>query len=209
VSAHRAGTLAEAAAALKRRAGGRPSGLPAAFFVTDPSRTPDPLAAARGLPAGVGVLFRPYGLAGAEATARRLAALCRRERRVLLVAGDFRLALRCGAAGLHLPERLLWAGVPRRPRRGWLLTAAAHGRPALVAARRGGVDAALLSPVFPTASHAGAPDLGPLRFAALTRRAGLPVLALGGVVAGNVHRLAGSGAAGIAAIGGLRDDTPG
>ncbi len=45
----------------------------------------------------------------------------------------------------------------------------------LFSAARAGADAALLSPVFWTASHPLAPALGPLRFAAWCRSSPLPV----------------------------------
>ena len=123
------------------------------------------------------------------------------------------LALR---AGLHLPDRrgsegLLPFLLARRRRcRSPLLSVAAHGRAGLARARRLGADLVMLSPVFPTASHPGAPALGPLRWAALARRAGRPAVALGGLTRRNLGRvpgLNGTGAhgpaVGWAAIGGL------
>ena len=177
--------------------------LPALVLVTDRRRLADALAAARALPPGSAVVLRDYEAANRTALARRLAALCRRRRLKLLVAGDWRLAAAVGADGLHLPEWL----VPRRGlwrrRPGWLVIAAAHGWPALWRARRAGADAALLSPVFATASRPGARPLGAGRFAAMARRAPLPVYALGGIDAVRARRLGASGAAGIAALGAL------
>ena len=89
------------------------------------------------------------------------------------------------------------------------VTVAAHSLPALIRARAAGADAALLSPVFPTESHPGAPTLGAHRFARLARAAGLPVYALGGVNVENAARLRGSGAFGIAAIAALNPDKQG
>ncbi|PWR20513.1 thiamine-phosphate pyrophosphorylase [Zavarzinia compransoris] len=174
--------------------------LPPLVLLTDRARLPDPCAAARRLPAGSLVILRDGDLgAGARLhLGRALAAVCRRRRLRLLVAGDPALARRLGAAGVHWPERQLPLKV-----RGFA-TAAAHGARALVRARRAGVAAALLSPVLPTASHPGAPALGVVRFAGLARRAGLPVYALGGIDEGTAPRLRGSGAAGIAAIGAFR-----
>lgn len=193
------GTLANAARALNAQArrSGAPA-LPALLLLTDEARLPDPLAAAARLPRGSGVILRHYGAANRASLARALAALCRRRGLKLLVAEDWRLAAAVGAAGVHLPERPLRRF---RPRRGWLVTAAAHSRPALVRAARIGAQAALLSPAFPTASHPGRPALGPVRFAALARAAPLPVYALGGVTAARARRL--KGAAGLAAIGAL------
>ena len=84
-----------------------------------------------------------------------------------------------------------------------LITAAAHGSRALRAAARAGVDAAVLSPVFATASHPDARPLGPLRFRRLADQCGVPVYALGGVTAATAKALKNSGAVGIAAISGL------
>src|SRR6185436_11640397 len=135
------------------------------------------------------------------AAGRRLAALARRRGLVFLVGADARLAAALRASGVHLPERL--ARQARRiRRRGWIVTAAAHSLPALIAARRAGADAAVLSPVFASRSASAGRPLGPVRFAALTRAAGLPVYALGGIDARTARRLA--GAVGLAAVEALR-----
>jgi thiamine-phosphate pyrophosphorylase len=178
---------------------------PRLLLLSDPDRLPDPTAAASRLPPGAGLLLRPYrGAAGAEALAR----LCRRRRLVLLVAADWRLAARLGAAGLHLPEGLARHGL-LAPALGWvrrhrrLLTVAAHGPAALVRAGRLGAAAALVSPVFPTRSHPGAPTLGPVRLGLWRRWPGPPRLALGGIAPATLRRLPPGAVAGVAAIGAL------
>jgi thiamine-phosphate pyrophosphorylase len=202
-------TLEAAARRLKPRFGVPGLGLPRLYLLGDPQRLPDPRAAAARLPRGAAVLAR--GLA--PAVLAGLAAIARQRHLILVVAGDGRLALRYGA-GLHLPDRRATAGLLpfllARRRRPLLLTLAAHGRAGLARARRLGADAVLLSPVFPTASHPGAPALGPLRWAALARSArghangdaGQAVVALGGVGAANAGRLP-RWTAGFAAISGL------
>lgn len=155
--------------------------LPRAFFVTDPVRTPDLLTIVRRLPRGMGVIWRHYGEAKRLATGIALARLCRRRGLVLLVSADPALAARIGADGVHWPERLL-CGV--RPR-GLMETASAHSRAAIAQAKRLGVDAVLVSAVFPSRSPTAGPAMGALRFRQLTREAPLPVYALGGVDAGN------------------------
>jgi thiamine-phosphate pyrophosphorylase len=184
-----------------------PPSLPGLWMMTDPARAPDPLAAAGRLPRGAGVILRHYGAPERRALARRLAHLCRQRGLVLLIAGDWRLALAVGAQGVHLPEGLTgMGGVRRRP--GWIVTSAAHSRGALVAATRAGVDAVLLSPAFTTASHPGARALGTVRFCALSRATGVPVYALGGITAATARRLAGARLIGFAAIGALCGDFP-
>ena len=181
------------------RARGKP--LPRLLFFTDPARTPDPAAAMLRLPPGAAVVFRAFGAADALMQGRRLARLAHRRRLVLLAGADPALAARIGADGVHLPERLAWkARGLRQARPGWLVTSAAHGAAAIARARRWGADAAVVSPVFASASPSAGRPLGALGFAALARGAGLPVYALGGVNAATARLLARSGAAGLAAV---------
>jgi thiamine-phosphate pyrophosphorylase len=179
----------------------RSRGLPSLLFLTDPWRTPDLAAAVAALPRGSGVVYRAFGDPNAVAIGLSLAALCRRRGLVLLIGADEALAARVGADGLHLPERGL--SLARRiaaRRKRWILTAAAHSRRALALAAAARLDAALLSPVFESRSPSAGSPLGPLRFARLVRRAGLPVYALGGIDHRTAPRLVSSGAAGLAAV---------
>jgi thiamine-phosphate pyrophosphorylase len=192
-------TLSRRARPFKGKSGRR--GLPPLILVTDPDRTPDPVALAERLPRGSGVIFRGFGRPGARKTARKLAATARTRGLILLIGAD---AVRITGAGVHLPERLAHrAGPLKRARPGLAVTVAAHSLPALIRARRAGADAALLSAVFPSKSPSASAPLGPIRFAALVRQAGLPVYALGGVKTKNAPRLLGSGAAGLAMVEGL------
>ena len=198
-------TLTEAAARLNRAAGG---GLPALVLMTDAVRLADPVPAACALPPGSALVLRHYGAAGRAALARRLAAIARSRGLLLLVGEDPALARHVGAAGVHLPERALRQAGAVRWQRDWLVTAAAHSPAALRMAAACGADAALLAPVFATASHPGARALGPRRFAALVRTSPIPVYALGGIGPANVRLLGSSGAVGIAGIGGLIPAAP-
>jgi len=171
--------------------------------MTDGVRMADPIPSVRALPRGSAVILRHYGVPGRAAIARQLAAICRAQGLLLLVAGDARLAAAVGAAGVHLPEAM----VPRAGRlvhekrwRRWLVTASAHS-PLSLRRAAAAADAVLLAPVFPTASHPLAPALGPLKFAALCRTSPIPVYALGGVTPATARRLKGSGLAGVAGIG--------
>jgi len=179
-------------------------GLPALLFFTDPVRTPAPDLVLGGMPRGSGIVFRAFGAADAVAQARRLAAIARRRHVTFLVGADAALAVAAHADGLHLPERLAYrSGDNRRLRRRFLLTAAAHSLPAAERARRAGVDAIVLSPVFPSASPSAGRSLGARRFAALVRAVATPCYALGGVNRRTVRALRRSGAIGVAAVGAL------
>jgi thiamine-phosphate pyrophosphorylase len=156
------------------------------------------------LPPGSAVIYRAFGAPDAEAEGRALRRLARARRLVFLVGADAGLAARLRADGVHLPERLM-ARAPRlrQAHPGWLITTAAHGPRAVAAAARRRLHAALVSTVFASDSPSAGRPLGPLRFAQRARQARLPVIALGGVDARTARRLADSGAAGLAAIGGL------
>lgn len=197
-----AATLAEMA----RRLNSRRGRVPFLVVMSDERRLPDPTAVLPLLPPGAALVLRRHQ--DGAALARRLAPACRARRVLLLIANDFRLAQAVRADGLHLAEGIAAHGVLAPllgwvRRRGAILTVAAHGRRALGRAAQLGADAALLSPVFPTASHPGAPCLGPLRFAVGARAAALPVLALGGLTPATLRRLPRGCAAGIATTGGL------
>jgi len=171
------------------------------MLMTDPARISDLEAAVRRLPRGSAIVFRAFGSRDAVRQGRALAAIARRCGLVLLAGADPALALAIGARGVHLPERLAHrAGQLRRARPGWIVTAAAHDERAVRRALAAGADAVLLSPVFESRSPSAGRPLGPIRFAALVRRAKGPVYALGGINPETARRLAGSGAAGLAAV---------
>lgn len=172
------------------------TGLPALWLFTDAARLPDPRGAVARLPRGLaGVVFRHDNASNRASLGRDVARICRVRRLALVVAGDTRLAAAL-RAGVHLRGGR-WPGVVRMPvsaRHGRVkrfLTSSAHGAVDLRRARLVGVDLAFLSPVFPTASHPGAPVLGTARWAALACRGRLAVAALGGVDGGSVRRLPG------------------
>ena len=188
------------AAKLEAAASGRkpPARL---FFLTDPERTSDPVAVAETLPAGAAVIYRSFGATDALEVGRGLRAATTRRGGLYLVGADETLAEAVGADGLHLPERMLAQGSELRARRpGWVLTGAAHSAAALAQADRAGLDAVLVSSVFPSGSPSAGAPLGVEGFAALLRTVRTPVIALGGVNRETAHLLVGSGAAGLAAV---------
>jgi len=140
----------------------------------------------------------------------RLLAFCARLRRLtgeygarLLVHTQADIAAAVGADGVHvasgdigeLPAMRRWLGNPDMS-----LSASCHDAEQLRAAADAGADFALLSPVFPTASHPGSPHLGVQEFAELAHAAPLPVVALGGIAVENREQLAGFPVAVIGAL---------
>jgi thiamine-phosphate pyrophosphorylase len=180
--------------------------FPRLWLLTDDRRLGDPSASVARLPRGkAGVVLRNDHDPHRAALGRDLARICRSRRLVLVVAGDVRLAAEL-RAGVHLRGGR-WPG-PLRPqglttRRGFV-TSSAHSTPDLRRAWAAGASLVFLSPAFPTASHADVPGLGPLRWAAMARRAmtggamgkqtmarptGTGIAALGGVDGRSIKRL--------------------
>ncbi len=193
--------LARAAARLNRSLG-RP--LPALVFLTDEDRVARPREAVDALPRGSLVILRARRASRRLALAETIAPIANAHGLVWLVADDPELAAQAGADGVHFPEaRIAEAHHWRAVRDRWLITCAAHSLGACARIARAGADAALLAPVFPTASHAGGTALGPLRLRVIANQSPLPIYALGGVDAATALRLRGAKLAGLAAIGAL------
>jgi thiamine-phosphate pyrophosphorylase len=173
-------------------------------LVTDDERLCDPLAAILALPRGSLVVLRARERAPRISLAKQLIEIAREKRLGWIVADDPELAIRLGADGVHFPERKISLVARWRVRRpDWLITSAAHSLHACIRAKCAGASAALLSPVFPTASHPGTSGLGSLRARSIARTARLPVYALGGVNAQTAKQLTDAAFAGLAAIDGL------
>ena len=120
------------------------------------------------------------------------------------------IALAAGAAGVHLradspPAAAVRAIVPT----GFLIGRSVHSEGEAIEAAATGVDYLILGTIFPTASKpAGGAPLGLEPLARAVRAIDTPILAIGGVTADNVGKIAAAGAAGFAAIG-LFADLPG
>jgi thiamine-phosphate pyrophosphorylase len=122
------------------------------------------------------------------------------------VNGDLAAARAAGAAGLHLPaggnlgDRLAEARPALGP--GALLGVSAHDMDEALVSANSGADYVTLSPVFESTSKPGyGPALGPAGLEAVAARLAVPVIALGGVAAGNAGACLEAGAAGVAVLG--------
>lgn len=111
------------------------------------------------------------------------------------------VALACGADGVHLrSDSISAADVRRIAPPGFLIGRSVHRVDEAVAAGR--VDYLIAGTVFATRSKKGEhPLLGLEGLRDVASAVSVPVLAIGGVTTENVEQIAGTGAAGIAAIG--------
>lgn len=188
-----------------------PHRLPRFLALTDAGRAPDPFAMLAHLPKDCGLVWRAYDGEISRARLQGLARAARRSHVPLFLGASGRYRAARLPVHLHLPEHRLnkpyTDGMFRRECRAYpqtIVTSAAHSQRAVIAAAHAGVDAILISPVFPTRSHPGGTSLGIVRFAPLARLArslGLAVYALGGINdLSKIRRLVPSGATGIAGI---------
>ena len=128
--------------------------------------------------APVGFVYRHYHLPPEERLARfrALRRIALAEGHLVILSDSAMTAREWGADGIYGAPLSLY---PRR--RDLVRVATAHDMREIAQANRVGADAVMVSPVFPTRTHPGAPTLGPTRFRTLARHAQMPVIALGGM----------------------------
>jgi thiamine-phosphate pyrophosphorylase len=177
------------------------SAITGLILMTDDRLAADWVAAASALPAGSAVIVRHRNARSREQLARTLLPACRRRRILLLIAEDFRLAMRVRADGVHVPERLAHR-IPglRKDNAGWIITTSVHSLRTRLNAERLSPHALLVSPLFGTSSHPGKASLGVTRLAGMVSGSRLPSFTLGGIDASNVSLVSGLPVQGIALI---------
>ena len=133
-----------------------------------------------------------------EAVARQLLPVAQARGIQLLLDRDPAQVLTLGAAGWHGSSAALMqlAQRPAVP----LAVASVHDAAQLAQASALGFDAAVLGPVLPTTTHAGAATLGWQGFAAIRGEVALPVFAIGGLDAAQLADARAANAQGLAGI---------
>jgi thiamine-phosphate pyrophosphorylase len=133
-------------------------------------------------------------------TARKIIALAHRNGAGVLINDRIDVALAAGAGGVHLAGKSLPARAARELIGDRLLGASVHGLEEARVAVEGGVDYVTFGHVYPTSSKPGLPPRGVLQLAGIVESVEVPVLAIGGIDASNVHEVLRTGCAGIALI---------
>jgi len=135
--------------------------------------------------------------------ALRLAGIVREVRGVLSIGADIALARDIGSDAVHLRDIASVAQARHVLGASALIGMSAHSAADAAAASVAGADYVTLSPIYPSASKPGyGPALGPEAIA-LATKAGVPVIALGGISAENVAAVRAAGATGIAVMGSI------
>ncbi len=168
--------------------------------MTDPQRTPDPMAIAQKLPKGATLIYRHFGDENREKLANSLRNI---DGLTLLIGNDPKLAKTVGADGVHMPRSTSADTLMdiRNAHPDWIITQAAAKTEGM--SENLTLDALFVSAVFSSKSpSAGQPiGLGPLTEIAL--KSPMPIYALGGITSETAPHLIGSGVAGFAAIDGI------
>ncbi|MDQ6997263.1 MAG: thiamine phosphate synthase [Mariprofundus sp.] len=186
-----------------------PAATPALTLITDSSRFSGESLfhhVEQALCGGVdAVLVREKSLTSAKllALASRLRQMTLAHQARLIIHSQADIAAAVGADGVHLASAGITSVAAIRQ---WLrapemsVSVSCHDACELALAHEMGADFAMLSPVFPTDSHPGAPHMGVELFEELVSDAKLPVIALGGITLENCSLLLGRALAVIGAI---------
>jgi thiamine-phosphate pyrophosphorylase len=144
---------------------------------------------------------RDLDLAKRRSLALALRAQTRDASAYLSIGADAELAAEVSADGVHLPAKADIAAARKRLGEGALIGVSAHRIADAEAAASAGADYVTLSPIFASASKPGyGPTLG-ARAIREAARAGIPIIALGGITAASAGECFAAGAAGVAAMG--------
>ena len=144
------------------------------------------------------------GQADFLAEAERFVALCREKGAVSIINDNVEIAAQTGADGVHVGQEDLEAGRAREllgPDK--LIGVSAHSVEEALAAQAAGADYLGVGAVFPTSTKKDAKSLSREEMRAICEAVDIPVVAIGGINAGNLPQLAGSGVDGVAVVSAL------
>lgn len=170
--------------------------LPKIWLMTDP-RIEDLDVAIGALPKGSGIIFRHYQLAATQRRRlfKQVQKLAKARRHVLLLADRPLIARQWGADGAHCRSAHRSQG---------LRTVAVHNLCEATLARQIKADLIFVSPVFATRSHPDARGIGSLGLARIVTKQRNRTIALGGMTAKRMKKLAALNLHGWAAIDAFR-----
>lgn len=135
------------------------------------------------------------------AEAKEMAALCRRCGVPLIINDNVEVALQCGADGVHVgQEDMAVSDVRRRVGGKMIVGVSAHTVEEAVEAVKNGADYLGLGAVFTTSTKTDADRMTYETLRAICHAVEVPTVAIGGVCAGNIMELKGSGVDGVAVV---------
>ena len=136
--------------------------------------------------------------------AREIKVLCKKYQVPFVINDSVEIALAVDADGVHVGQSDMEAGdVRRRLGKDKIIGVSAQTVEQALLAQKHGADYLGVGAVFPTGSKADAIEVDMETVKAICGAVDIPVIAIGGIGAGNVMELAGSGICGIAVISAL------
>lgn len=136
--------------------------------------------------------------------AREIKALCKKYQVPFVINDSVEIALAVDADGVHVGQSDMEAGdVRRRLGEDKIIGVSAQTVEQALLAQKHGADYLGVGAVFPTGSKSDAIEVDMETVKAICGAVNIPVIAIGGIGAGNVMELAGSGICGIAVISAL------
>lgn len=170
--------------------------------MTDSKRLADPVEIAKYMPMGSAIIYRHFGKEDRVQEAEALRQVTFERGQQFLIGHDPELAIATGADGVHFrrdsPRSL--SGLWRKRCPGWILTMAGFKTEAVFAQPIHDLDALIISSVFESQSPSAGDPIGLVKFTSLCQKLDVPVIALGGINAGNASKIETSGASGLAAV---------
>lgn len=176
------------------------------ILMSDLERTPDIVSLAEQLPEKSALIYRHFGADERSVIARQLREITGATDVQFLIGNDPELARQVKADGVHFPRRASADMISpiRQTFPDWILTQAAPKPfPTSILSRFSALDAVFFSSVFVSQSPSSGTPVGVRSLSQVCHCSPIPVIALGGVTEQTAPALIGTGAAGLAAIGGL------
>ncbi len=138
------------------------------------------------------------------AEAREIGAICKKYRIPFLINDNVEVALACGADGVHVGlEDLPPAEIRRRCGKDFIIGATAKTVEQAKAAEAAGADYLGVGAVYPSPTKQNAVRITSEMLREIAESVSIPIVAIGGLNAGNLPPLAGSGIAGAAVVSAL------
>ncbi len=133
--------------------------------------------------------------------AKDICALCRRYGVPFIVNDNVDVAIACGANGIHVGQEDLTASeVRHRVGDKMILGVSVHTVEEAAEAVENGADYLGLGAIFPTSTKTDVDQMPDDLLRAICQSVDVPIVAIGGINKGNIHKLSGSGVDGVALV---------
>lgn len=177
------------------------SNLPKLVFFTDSNKLSNVYSVVKSLKPNILIIIRDYDHPQRELFAKEIIKLAKRRGNKILIAGDYNLAIKLNADGVHLPQyKAYQAKYIKNLSAKLIVTSSAHCYKSVKNLNLLPLDAIFVSPIFKTTSHAKQKPKRVKFLSVMRLLSQKPVYALGGVNFKNIKLLNNLAINGIAGI---------